>query len=304
MDKRLRWFDEGAAALRRAFERAGKVEELPLRGECYACPCCLGLYRRDAVASRDLTIEDVPPKALGGRPMLLTCKACNNEAGTKLDAHAAMQAVGDSLARGIDIGRSIKATSFADGVPLRGEARMSNGSLLFTGIPEQNAPAALAQFEAALAAYGSSNPGKGLSITVHTGFEDARARLSLIRAAYLAAFAGLGWTYVLQDTLRPVRQQLRAPEDQILKPYLFRDPSTPSSQRSMLVVTDPPELASVAVTLGEFALFLPGVWQGGTWEEIGLAFAGRAESDGRLEISLHGKTVPWPTSPTYFLDGE
>jgi hypothetical protein len=303
VDKRLRWFDEGASALRRAFDRAGHSDVLPGSGEFYACPCCLGLFAREAVASRVLTIEDVPPKALGGRPMLLTCRTCNNDAGSQLDAHAAMQAVGDSFARGADTGRWIRATSFADGIPLRGRARMTDAGLLFTGIPQQNAPAARADFEAALAAYGSSDPGRGLSVTVHTGFEDPRARFSLIRAAYLAAFAGLGWTYILQPALPPVREQLRSPDVEILKPYLFRDPSTPSTQRTILIVTDPPELASVAVTVGEFTVFLPGLWQDDGWESVAESFARRAGPGGRLEISLHGKAVRWPTSPTYFLDG-
>lgn len=303
MDKRLRWFDEGAAALRRVFDKADRGDELPASADCYACPCCLGLYYREAVASRVLTLEDVPPKALGGRPMLLTCGPCNHGAGRKLDSHAAMQAVGDSFARGLDSGQWRKATSYMDGIPLRGEARMTIGGLLFRGIPRQNAPATRAKFEAALAAHGSSNPGRSFSVTVHVGFEDARARLSLIRAAYLAAFAGLGWTYILQPALRPVREQLRSPDSEILKPYRFCDPTAPRSQRSILVVNDPPELASVAVTMGEFTVFLPGLWDDRDWESVAESFARRAGPDDRLEVNLNGKAVPWPTSPTYLLDG-
>lgn len=250
-----------------------------------------------------LTIEDVPPKAVGGRPMLLTCKACNNTAGSKLDAHAVMQAVGDSFARGIDTGRWMKATSFVDGIPLRGRARMTDAGLVFTGVPRQNSPAAGAEFQAAIAVHDSNSPEPGLSVTVHTGFEDTRARLSLIRAGYLAAFAGLGWSYILQDALHPIRQQLRAPDTQILQPYILRDPDAPRSQRSILVVNDPPELASVAVTLGEFTVFLPGLSQDGGWESVTASFARHADSNGRLQTRLHGKAVPWPTSPTYFLDG-
>ncbi len=303
MDKRQRWFDEGATALRRVLERAGRVGELPVAGDWYACPCCLGLYALlEAVASRVLTIEDVPPKAVGGRPMLLTCKPCNNTAGSELDAHAATQSLGDSLARGIDTERWVKATSHANGISLRGKARMTNGSLVFMGVPRQNAPTVAAEFEAALAAYGSSNPGPGFSLTVHTSFEDGRARLSLIRAAYLAAFAGLGWTYILQWTLGPVREQLRTPEAQVIKPYLVRDPTTPDSQRGILIVSDPPELAAVAVTIGEFTVFLPGLGQDGGWEEVASAYARHTDSDGRLKVRLHGKDVPWPTSPAYFLD--
>ncbi len=284
MDKRQRWFHEGATALRRALERAGRADELPTPSQWYACPCCLGLYATNAVASRVLTIEDVPPKALGGRPMLLTCKWCNNTAGSELDAHAAVQTLGDSLARGIDTEQWVKATSHANGIPLRGKARVA------------------AEFEAAVSAYGSSNPGPGLSVTVHTSFDDARARLSLIRAAYLAAFAGLGWTYILRPALSPVREQSRAPDVQIIKPYLFRDPSTPSTRRGILVVSDPPELAAVAVTIGEFTVFLPGLSQDGGWEEVARSYARRADSDGRLGVRLHGKAIPWPNSPAYFLD--
>lgn len=303
MDKRLRWFDEGATALRRVFETAGRADELPASADCYACPCCLGLYYREAVARRVLTLEDVPPKALGGRPMLLTCKVCNNEAGSKLDADAAMQAVGDSFARGIDTGQWVKATSVAAGSLLRGRARMTDAGLRFEGACRQNAPAARAQFDTALAAHRAGNGGSGFSITVHTGFEDVRARLSLIRAAYLTAFAGLGWTYILQPALRLVREQLRSPEQEIFKPYLFRDPSAAHSQRSILLVNDPPELAAVAVTIGEFTVFLPGLSQDDDWERVAAAFARHTGPDDRLEISLHGKAVPWPTSPAYFLDG-
>jgi hypothetical protein len=302
MEKRQRWFHEGATALRRALERAGRADELPTPGDWYACPSCLGLYAPKAVASGVLTIEDVPPKALGGRPMLLTCKQCNNNAGSELDAHAAMQSVGDSLARGIDTKRWLKATSYANGIPLRGKARIANGGLLFVGIPQQNAPTVAAVFEAAVDAYGSINPGPGLSVTVHTSFDDARARLSLIRAVYLAAFAGLGWTYILRSALSPVREQSLAPDVQIIKPYLFRDPSTPSTRRGILVVSDPPELAAVAVTLGEFTVFLPGLGQDGSWEEVARSYARRTDSGGRLGVRLHGKAVPWPTSPAYFLD--
>ena len=97
--------------------------------------------------------------------------------------------------------------------------------------------------------------------------------------------------------------RLRSQDAEIIQPYLFRDPSTPSTRRTIMIVTDPPELASVAVSIGEFTVFLPGLWQDGGWEGIAESFARRAGPDGRLEVSLHGKAVPWPTWPAYFLDG-
>ena len=35
-----------------------------------------------------LSVEDVPPRHSGGRPLVLTCKACNSTAGHSIDAVA------------------------------------------------------------------------------------------------------------------------------------------------------------------------------------------------------------------------
>ena len=54
----------------------------------YICPLCIRLFTEkdlDQAVKNCLTLEDIPPKSLGGKPILLTCKECNNESGTKLD---------------------------------------------------------------------------------------------------------------------------------------------------------------------------------------------------------------------------
>jgi hypothetical protein len=54
----------------------------------YPCPICLTPFTIEALADKRLSAEHVPPKSVGGRELLLTCKGCNNSAGTKLDADA------------------------------------------------------------------------------------------------------------------------------------------------------------------------------------------------------------------------
>jgi hypothetical protein len=60
----------------------------------YACPECFSLFPEDSVTDRSLpheqqlSAEHVPPETVGGRELLLTCKPCNNRAGTRLDADA------------------------------------------------------------------------------------------------------------------------------------------------------------------------------------------------------------------------
>ena len=75
--RRREWFDRGARAL---------VAARPAGPEVYCCPLCLRGF--DAEHMDHLSIEDVPPRSVGGRPLLLTCRECNNKHGTELDAHA------------------------------------------------------------------------------------------------------------------------------------------------------------------------------------------------------------------------
>ncbi len=56
--------------------------------EGYLCPLCFELFMKFDLkddAPNPLTLEDVPPKSLGGKPRLLTCRKCNSRSGHILD---------------------------------------------------------------------------------------------------------------------------------------------------------------------------------------------------------------------------
>ena len=88
---RERRFVEGAAALRRHLAAIGRPDALPPTGEHYVCPCCMRVHGHEALSNGMLTIEDVPPKSVGGRWLVLTCKQCNSTAGTRLDEQARLR---------------------------------------------------------------------------------------------------------------------------------------------------------------------------------------------------------------------
>lgn len=55
------------------------------------CPICTRVFIEESLEQEGenqnpLTLEDVPPRSLGGAPTILTCKECNNTSGSKLDA--------------------------------------------------------------------------------------------------------------------------------------------------------------------------------------------------------------------------
>src|SRR4051794_20557943 len=92
---RKRWFDEGAQAFLAILEAeehtdlAHAIREQAPDG-AYPCPLCLRLYLPAALTGDPhlLTEEDVPPKSMGGKELLLTCIFCNGASGKIWDRHA------------------------------------------------------------------------------------------------------------------------------------------------------------------------------------------------------------------------
>jgi len=74
--------------------KTGRSHRLKLHGRGNtACPLCFTPFTRaEASSGRTVTLEHVPPKALGGRALCLTCKSCNSAAGREADQMAAMNA--------------------------------------------------------------------------------------------------------------------------------------------------------------------------------------------------------------------
>lgn len=301
---RLRWFDDGAPVLRHVLTKLGHLEALPETEEYYACPCCLVAYERSAVVEGILTDEHVPPKKLGGRAMALTCKPCNNEAGHEFDAHAVQRSRANDFMQRKPVERPWPATMTAGGIKLRGTAQWrDDGVVQLFGVPKQNDPVVQAAHFAALDGFvDKEDPSPDMSFTVHLDYDEARARYSWIRSAYLAAFAGLGYSYIFRHVMQPIRDQLARTNDNILPTYLFTDHRMPSTERRMLLVDDPDDLRCVAVMMGPHMVVLPGLFRPQTFEELAEAFKAYRDGGNRITVNLNGKEVPWPTWPTYLLD--
>ncbi|MDE0000259.1 MAG: hypothetical protein OXQ89_21150 [Rhodospirillaceae bacterium] len=74
--------------------KTGRSHRLKLyaRGNTH-CPLCFTPFTKaEASSGRTVTLEHVPPKALGGKALCLTCRSCNASAGRGIDQLAAMGA--------------------------------------------------------------------------------------------------------------------------------------------------------------------------------------------------------------------
>ena len=136
---KLPFFDLGAAAFERTFPRAVARSIGPCTPPVYVCPICAKAFPREAVHAGMLTFEDVTPKKFGGRPLVLTCKRCNNTAGRLLDAHAHRKEAVLDVFRGRPNERRCVRVSL-DGVTLKADVGVKNGAALLKVKPGDAAP--------------------------------------------------------------------------------------------------------------------------------------------------------------------
>jgi len=198
--KRLEYFDRGCAAYERVTGVAG----------VYLCPLCGDAFTQDDVESDRLTLEDVPPKSVGGRPMCLTCRPCNSAGGHQVDATVAelarMGRLHDAANRR---GTPFSARAHVPTLAGRVNARLSydkNGVRSLKAYRSENDPRILE----------SAATVTSVRVSVPFRVSERVAFVSFLRAGYLAAFSFGGYSFALDGRLDAVRRQIATPDADII----------------------------------------------------------------------------------------
>lgn len=201
------------------------------------CPICLRPFTRDAARKgQTVTLEHVPPETLGGSERCLTCKSCNEKAGRKLDT-AAVKADREMKDREAGLGRKVvvnlcgsQQTGYFSKAGLDPEA--------IRGLPgspdaKQLRESFLQQMdgeEIVLLAEGRRRPSdkwdanKGFTISMPKEPPGNYIMVSWLRSAYLLVFSLLGqggYRYAESEAIRPVREQIMNPDEEIAPPLLW-----------------------------------------------------------------------------------
>ena len=174
------------------------------------CPICLRPFTQaEALEGRTVTVEHVPPKALGGTPMCLTCKDCNAGAGHGVDQAAVL------------LTRRPKAT-----VEIMGQKETiylsddpTSGSLGTITSPRHRPE----DFREWL----KTKP--TMTLTVQTP-KPEYAAVSWLKSAYLSVVCLLGPTagyrYAESKSLEVVRRQILQPRSNLIRSFSFRCPDS------------------------------------------------------------------------------
>jgi hypothetical protein len=281
-EKHVRYWEAGAAAIR---DRWGPY--------AYGCPLCLRLFPRDQIDH--LSLDHVPPEKLGGKLKVLTCKECNHKAGAELDSHAS----GVEHFRRVLSGEAyprMQARFKFDDVIATMELRSDRARCVeILGLPKCNPPGVLDKVTAVFKEHVRAGTAPSVEFTMpKLRRSEQRAKVSYLRAGYLAAFAVFGYTAIAPQSFDPVRQQIREPDVEHLR-FFFRRRDDHHSYW-VAVVEEPSWHVSILVLMGNFQITLPLSGDAGLYERI----AEKAAIG--TQVKLQCRRFDWPRRPLYLRD--
>ena len=163
------------------------VERVTGRAGLYVCPICA----RGFTSIDDLTFEHAPSRKIGGREVALTCRECNSVAGHSVDAEFARAHDVREWSRGRSP-KPLRARLTFENIPVTVDVERTPERVTILGLPAHSDPANTAAHNAAFERIAAS--GEPYQEPLHfsfAGYHERHARIALLRAAYVAAFARL-----------------------------------------------------------------------------------------------------------------
>jgi hypothetical protein len=258
----------------------------------FLCPQCLRVFLRSELDDEELTIEHVPPQSVGHAQLTLTCKRCNNDAGSILESKLKRKLIIDDFQAGI-VGTKLEVRiSPGEGIWLHGTAyRDQPNRIVVEGFlhPEHTHPVKRQRATELLSAENATIEMQ------HSQPGWRRVEVALLRIAYLYAFSVLGYGLILHPRFQAVRGQLNKPKEHIL-PARWRipiKPPFPPGPISLNIVAQPEHLRAFVVffelTSPErfkepFAVVLPNPYVSG--EDIYSRFEEAMRTGGLQQVML------------------
>lgn len=198
----------------------------------YICPICLKPHK-DLNTDDPLTLEDAPPKSLGGSANVLTCKSCNNTAGHKIDFHLTERL------REIDSGKFIPGTETSvkiniDGETFQGKITVEeDGTMKMFHSKKNNHPEKLEK---------TMNQVKAGKV-VNMDFLKSRVipenlEYALLKTGYLMMFEKFGYSLLFNECFEIIREQLKNPEKRIYPEGFWFSPPYPKSMSGVYFICD------------------------------------------------------------------
>lgn len=214
--RRLNIFNQYSSHL--LFLKESGILQIDLKFDhTYICPICLRHFSAadlDQSVKNPLTLEDAPPKSLGGKASILTCRECNNTAGQQIDFHLAERM------NELDHEAFLPVVSFAAQFENNGEVTggtvyvSPEREIIIRHDIEKNHPEKLQKYIT------ETVKDAPVNIIFQKKADPFRIQLALLKTGYLLTFAKFGYAFLLSEPYDRVREQLRHPAE-VLYPTDF-----------------------------------------------------------------------------------
>lgn len=209
-------FDEYAKSLN---ARDPKLKDM------FICPICMRSFYKEDINNGAISIEHIPPEAIGSSIKTITCTKCNNDIGTKLQAHMNNYVREKDLLAGRLL-KPIPAKVKIDGRVIHMQITENKGGGKWTAVSVVSQLPPDIQRPEDLKKYAGERATISLQIPVSKEIVDA----AYLHSAYLALFSLFGYPYIMQPFLNLIRKKINdysskeGIEHRLLIPKLFLDP--------------------------------------------------------------------------------
>jgi hypothetical protein len=247
------------------------------------CPLCFEVFFEkdlDDKLKNHLTLEDMPPKSLGGKPLALTCKSCNNKSGHELDVHLLKKLLAIDVKSFLPNSKA-ETTFELNGNKVNGILEIDEkGTLKLNLQTNRSNPTQSSQFMNDMflprTIYNPifypkkifEDPYKSptFQMQIKDTANERRAEVALLRIGYLLAFATLGNGFLINSGLYKVREQILNPDKEILPRVFWLKYQFPQELEGINIISLPKELQSFLVVFNlktasqtrQIAIVLPG----------------------------------------------
>lgn len=277
------YFEKGAAALRRVTS---------IGQDCYCCPLCKRLFISQAIEDGVLTLEHAPPEKVGGRPLALTCKACNSNSGYSIDAAVVNREKLFDAAKAITGQKRNyegRASMKMGGVSINIKIEVNEGSVSLKPPQRINNPRKLEIYKAYLMNLhdeGRQDEEK-FTISPLASYHKKFSKIGDLKSAFIICFALFGYKYVLNKKLSPVRKQILNYESDVIDQFWLESDQKIEKKYFVCLLEKP--VSAIAVRIDKSTILLP--WFDGP-ENLYQYLENNFEYDSNF--TLHGQFLKWP----------
>jgi hypothetical protein len=169
----------------------------------FVCPLCLRKISKPQNLDDVVSEEHIIPDSLGGNITTLTCRKCNNDDGSRLDAHLIQRIRVEQGDYSINSRITVGDGEFGADIYFSNKKDTPN---TIVGVSKQSNPKSVEIARIALEA----NP-EEISLNLKLGYNYRASLVGLIRIAYLMMFRYFGYSYILRDCVEQIRRQISHP---------------------------------------------------------------------------------------------